>query len=57
MSMKKILLYTSGIALVGFVFRRIVLHFLSAQADLFETELYLNPSPPARPGVWETDAS
>ena len=57
MSIKKMLLYTSGIALVGFVVQRIVYYFLSNQSLLFDTDLNLNPSPPAKPGVWELDES
>ena len=57
MSIKKMLLYTSGIALVGFAVQRIVYYFLSNQSLLFDTDLNLNPSPPAKPGVWELDES
>ena len=56
MSIKKMLLYTSGIALVAVVVQTIV-YFLSNHSVRFETDLNLNPSPPAKPGVWELDES
>ena len=41
--------------MAGFVIRKIIQLLSGGGHQLFDVELDLNPSPPAKPGMWNND--